>query len=323
MINISPLKTRITPSIYRRRNRRRKAFVIFIVSFFVLLLTALTITPFIAMDIYQLNKPVVFDKVWTAGEFNIEAHELTLITDDDLRLEAWEVTAVSPRAQVIFLSGIQYPSVTFYFPHAKWLQQNGYSSMLVEMRAHGGSEGSEIALGMKEYLDVKAAVDYIKAKDNDLPVVVFGVSMGGATAINAFGRIPYLDGLISLSAYTTWPDVFCFNMKNMGVPEPIPTFQKPFVWLYMGITFGFSNLSINPLEQIENHNGRPALLMHAVGDSQVQFECFEKLYGKIPRAEIFVREGDHHMVMYNELIDPEDDPEYAAAILGFLKKFFP
>jgi hypothetical protein len=62
--------------------------------------------------------------------------------------------------------------------------------------------------------------------------------------------------------------------------------------------------------------------MHSVGDSQVSFRCFEKLSEKIPHADLFAREGDHHMVMYNNLIDPEDDREYAAAILGFLNKYF-
>jgi len=314
---------------YRKRSRKRKAYVIIIAAFFVLSLTTLIVIPFIGMSTFDLNKPVVFGRVWTSEEVGVNAREITLVTDDGLRLEAWEVSADRPHAQVIFLSGIQSPSVTFYFPHAKWLQQNNYSSILIEMRAHGGSEGDEIALGMKEYLDVKAAVDYIKSRNSDLPVMVFGVSMGGATAINAFGRIPELDGLISLSAYATWPDAFVFNMRGMGIPEPIPTLVKPFVWPYMGFTYGFSNLRINPLTQIENHNGRPALLMHTTGDSQVSFRCFEKLRVKIPHADVFVREGDHHFVMYDNLVsnwddlaEPENDPEYAAAILGFLNKYF-
>ena len=319
-MSLSPLRSTVTRASYRRRRRARRA-VILAVALLVFLLTALTAAPFIGMGMFELNKPVVFGSVMTPEEAGVDAKEIRLLTDDGLSIQAWEVTAPHPRAAVIFLSGIQYPSVTYYLPHAKWLQAEGYSSVLVEMRAHGESEGGEIALGMKEYLDVKAALDHIGG--NDLPAVVFGVSMGGATAINAFGELPELAGLISLSAYTTWPDVFCFNMKGMGIPEPLAAMEKPFVWLYMGFTYGFSNLKINPLAEIEKHNGRPVLLMHSTGDSQVQFECFERLSEKVPHAETFTREGDWHFVVYDDALkEPWRDTEYAAAILGFLRRNF-
>lgn len=305
-----------------KKKRLRKTLFIFIISLVALSLIVLVGIPFVAMRMFGLNKPVTFAQTLTPAGYGIDAVSIELITDDNLGLEAWEVTAEQPRAEIIFLSGIQNPSVTFYFPHAKWLQSEGYSSILLEMRAHGGSEGDEIALGMKEYLDVKAAVDYIKKKDKNLPVIVFGVSMGGATAINSFGEIPELDGLISLSAYANWPDAFCYNMELMGIPEPIPTIEKHFVWLYMGVTYGFDCLRVNPLNEIEKHKGRPALLMHSTQDREVPFTSFEKLSAKIPQAETFVREGDFHMITSNYLIESGDDPEYTNAILEFLNKHF-
>lgn len=72
------------------------------------------------------------------------------------------------------------------------MAENGYSSLLIEMRSHGRSEGDKIYIGTREYLDTKAGVEYIKGKPEygDVPVIVFGVSMGGATAINSTGRSP-------------------------------------------------------------------------------------------------------------------------------------
>jgi len=46
--------------------------------------------------------------------------------------------------------------------------------------------------GFKEYLDTKAIVKYIKEKQlyNNVPIVVFGLSMGGVVVINSIGEIP-------------------------------------------------------------------------------------------------------------------------------------
>jgi len=89
------------------------------------------------------------------------------------------------------------------------------------MRAHGESEGNMICLGYKEFLDTKAIVQYIKNDSTyrNVPVVVFGLSMGGVTAINSIGEIPEIDGLISLSAYSSWEEVFCELMA----------YQNPFL----------------------------------------------------------------------------------------------
>ena len=70
--------------------------------------------------------------------------------------------------------------------------------------------------------------------------------MGGATAINSIGEIEEIDGLISLSAYSSWADVFCDNMVELGIPRLIANLEKPFVWLYLGFDYGFDKIGINP-----------------------------------------------------------------------------
>jgi uncharacterized protein len=293
-----------------------------LLSIIVLLSVAvLACLPFIQMDGF-VNLHVDFKKVYSASDYDIEADRLTLTTEDGLKLAAYQVDAEQPRAAVIFISGIHSPSVTAFFGHAAMLKKEGFSSVLVEMRAHGESEGDVICLGTKEYLDVQAAVRNIQVVDPDLPIVVCGLSMGAGTAVNAIGETPEIDALVSLSAFSTWPDLFADNMEIMGFPRFVCDMEKPFVWLFMGVKYGFDRLQVNPLAEIRKLNGRPALMMHSRGDTQVPYVSFEKLTNAAPQAETYVVDGDYHFICDDHFLHPEEDKGYSQALLGFLEEHF-
>ena len=47
---------------------------------------------------------------------------------DGYNIWASEIYTENPKAIIIYWSGIQQPSVTYYCGHAKWMQDNGYAS---------------------------------------------------------------------------------------------------------------------------------------------------------------------------------------------------
>jgi len=282
------------------------------------------IPPVVMKD--MIKGPVKFSRVYEAEEFGLTSDKVLLTTSDGLNVMAYEVYESSPKAVVIFLSGIHNPSVTAFYGHSKMLAENGYASVLLEMRAHGESEGEVISLGYKEYLDVQAVVDHIKedSKYANIPIVVYGLSMGGATAINAIGQIPEIDALISMSAYSSWEDAFCDNMVNMGAPKLWGVLQKPFVKLYTTTKFGLNNYNISPKRQIKELGDRPSLLIHSKEDSQIPYLSFQRIMENAPsHVETWVREGDSHFIVENDkFIKPYKDEEYAERIIGFLDKHF-
>lgn len=293
----------------------------------ILILAIITAFGMIPVQIigHMTNYHSIFE-VYASDMFGVTSNKIELVTEDELKLVAWQVEANNPKGTVIFISGIHNPSVTYFFPHAQMMKDNGYSSLLIELRAHGDSEGNKIGLGMEEYLDVKAGVEYIKANEKykDLPIIVFGVSMGGATAINSIGQISDIDGLISLSAYSTWADVFCDNMVELGIPRFVAELEKPFVWIYLCFDYGFDKISINPLNEIKKLNGRPALIMHSKEDSQVPYESYERLIANVDeKVSTYVREGNYHFITYDGYSNkPWADTEYSEAILNFLDENF-
>jgi predicted alpha/beta hydrolase len=136
-------------------------------------LAALIVAGLVALPFFEMHGlvdlHVNFKKTYAAEDYGLAAEKLSLTTGDGLKLAAYRVDAENPRAVVIFVSGIHSPSVTAFFGHAAMLRKEGFSSLLVEMRAHGESEGDRICLGTKEVLDVQAAVQYLKGTNPKLP----------------------------------------------------------------------------------------------------------------------------------------------------------
>jgi uncharacterized protein len=269
------------------------------------------------------HRHVDFGQTWSGDAFGLEPERVVVTTADGLALVAFAVDVPAPKAVVVFLSGTHNPSVTAFFGHAAWLAEHGYASFLLELRAHGESAGDRIGLGYDEVRDVQAAVEHLADRPGlaEAPIVVFGLSLGGATAINAVGSIPAIDGVVSLSAFSSWSGVF---VDAMGVPEPLATVQRAFVSLYTGFTYGFDRRHLVPDRQIRALGDRPALLVHARDDGQVPLANFERIVANAPpHVETWVREGDAHLIVAEgAFLDPAADAPYAARVLGFLERHF-
>ncbi|MDD4373389.1 MAG: alpha/beta hydrolase [Bacteroidales bacterium] len=305
------------------KKKKRKIIISALLGFILLIVGFLIAIPMLVIN-PMVNRHVNFDEVWKAEDFGIEAEHFFVNTDDGLKISAYKVDVEKPKAIIICLSGIHNPSATIYFGHARFFKEHGYATILFDMRAHGESDGDIICLGYKEYLDTKAIVQYIKddSEYKNVPIVIFGLSMGGVTAINSIGEIPEIDGLISLSAYSSWEEIF-YELMAYQSPDFLAKMVKPFVPLVVFTKYKVNIWSIKPIREIKKLGNRPALLMHSREDSQVPFSNFERIIKYSPsHIETFVREGDIHTIT-ESFTEPDKDIEYATRVLGFLNKHFP
>lgn len=310
-----------------KKTKAKKVALITAITLAALVLVGLIMIPIGIMPMFLGQR--YEQQQYSASDFGIEAERITLTTDDSVSLAAWRTRAENPKGTAIILSGIQNPSVTAFFGYAKMLSDNGWDSLLVEMRARGESGGEEIGFGMTEWRDVKAGVDFLTAdKDaKSLPIVAMGTSMGGGTVIIAAGELPEIDGVISISAFSSWSDLFIDNMAMSGMPKAIGILDTPFVNTYLGFHFGFDALRYSPVNGIEKLGQRPILMMHSTGDTQVPYTEFEKLLSRAEEHDInvstFVREGDEHFICYERSFsNPSEDADFSQAVLGFLSENF-
>lgn len=260
--------------------------------------------------------------LYTPDDFGLISKDQFLTTQDGLNIWISEVTVDNPKGIVIFLSGIRQPSVTYFYGHSNWLQKNGYASVLLEVRGHGQSEGDRICLGYEETADVQAAVDYIQSQSvyDDVPIVVHGVSMGGAIAVNAFGQIPELDGLIAMSAYSNFSDVVSDTLRGYSVPGFLCSVEKALIELYMPLFFENAP-EITPVRQVQNIGSRPAFFIACTGDQEVLCENTERLLSAAPGHDSWIKDSWEHFIINEcDFANMEQDTEYCSRILRFLEK---
>ena len=309
-------------------NKKAKIITITVsVTIAVLLIAFLTVIPIVVFPMFLGQR--YEQRQYEAAYFGTEAEFINLTTDDSIRLAAWRTRAGNSKGTIIILSGIQNPSVTAFFGFAKMFSDNGWDSLLIEMRARSKSGGDEIGFGMTEWLDVKAGVDFLRADERAraLPIIAMGTSMGAAAVIIAAGEVPEIDAVISLSSPSSINDLFADNMARFGLPKIIGIMDIPFFNIYLGLHFGFSSLKYTPVNGIKKLGKRPILFMQSTDDTEVPFREFEKLFKTALktglRTHVFVREGDEHFICYERYFEnPALDTEFSQVLLGFLGEVF-
>lgn len=298
-----------------------------------LILLLVLITPCIVLCGYvfrhidydaQADPWSTYDGICRAEDYDLTETVHTLTTADGLSIRCSEVRADEPRAVIIYLTGVERPSVSYFYAHAAWMHQNGVACFLPELRAHGESEGKKLGLGYTETEDIRAVLSLIGSDPtyDDLPIVIHGLSMGGAAAINAFGVFPQIDACIAGSAYASFEYQMEDIMASMGVPEFLRRVEAPFLSLTLRLLYGWRTAEeMTPVRQIQNADGRPVLLMVCTGDGNVAAVNTDRLHEACPAAQVWKREtADHYVVWNSDLCRVQNDLEYCDTVLSFLRE---
>jgi uncharacterized protein len=179
---------------------------------FALFLLALVVTW--AVVGYLATLPVVGDHpFWRRlraepQDFNLQAETVSFPSTDGLRLTAWYIPAEGqPRATVILAHGID-GNRSDMLPRAWFLVRDHYNTLLVDLRAHGGSAGNYATPGYMEARDVLGAVDYLRNTRHDRgPIVAFGHSYGAVACLWAASRSTEIAAVIADGAFISFQNM--------------------------------------------------------------------------------------------------------------------
>lgn len=114
-------------------------------------------------------------------------------------LSGWHLPVSRSEATVLLLHPIRSDRRSM-LSRAKLFQEHGYSTLLIDLQAHGESTGEKITFGFLEQHDVRAAVDFIRNSDPNQKIAIVGRSLGGASTVYAN---PDVDAIVLESVYSS------------------------------------------------------------------------------------------------------------------------
>jgi esterase/lipase len=269
-----------------------------------------------------------YESIEDATEYDLVVEERDLITEDNFKIHIYDVNVDNPNGVVIMLTGILGPSVTKFYGQAKLVSEKGFAAVLIDARGHGKSDGTRPTLAVNDIKDVNAVVKYIESKPQykDLPIVIMGVSMGGSTAVNAASLNPSIDGLISISPFSSWIDVCLDMIAQTGIPRWLGYIFVPAIVLCGIFTCGWDFLTVSPKQTIEQIGDKPIMFMRSTGDTTTPIQNHYRIMNHYKGDNVteFIRESDDHFVVKDDRIyAPFEDKEFCNAILTFLDQFIP
>jgi uncharacterized protein len=145
------------------------------------------------------------------------------LMSEGLRLRAWIARGDPERPAGVVVHGLG-DTLESYREHARVLQDRGFTVILPDLRGHGGSEGNHTTLGGRERHDVRAAMDYLRAKGlarNGL--VLMGHSMGAVAVLLAAADQTDLRAVIVEAPYDTYRDSVAHHARILyGLPRWVP-----------------------------------------------------------------------------------------------------
>jgi pimeloyl-ACP methyl ester carboxylesterase len=175
--------------------------------------------------------------------------------------------ASQPRGTVLVLHGI-YAQSSFMTRVADELAAAGYRAVLVDLRGHGNSSGRFLTYGQQEARDLSQVIDalaYHRLIVGHLGV--YGISYGGATAIQLAGLDPRVKAVVSVAAFSTMRDAVPGYVRSLtlGLGWLLPDSVYQNAIDKAGEQGGYDPDLTSALTAIQKTNAR-VLLIHGQSD---------------------------------------------------------
>lgn len=241
------------------------------------------------------------------------AEEIDVTARDGIRLHSWLFRSPIAEATVIVLHGhggnkhTCLPLAQFLFPR--------YNVLMLDHRGHGESDGLRTTIGYEERLDVHGAVDLLLERGLG-PVGIFGMSMGGATAIMAAAEDPRIAAVVADSPYARlrWAVQQSANLR--GYPELLSPAIAFLGVLTTSLHLRYRMRAFDPVEVVEKIAPRPLFLMHGTEDDIVPVASAHALFARAGEPkELWLIEGLKHCKALEEAYEP-----FKSKVVGFFDR---
>ena len=216
-----------------------------------------------------------------------------VIKSGEYNIHGWYFPGQKNKRIVVFYHG-NAGNMAGRLEFIKFLQPLGLNILMIDYRGYGRSEGVPSAEGI--HSDALAALEWLTIKQKVPPraIILWGRSLGGAAALYAAQRNPYIAGVIVESSF--------LSIRRIAM-ELFPWVPVAFV------TDIFDNASIVGKLAV------PKLFIHGMNDTLIPFSHSEELFRRsaepkqiVPvkgagHNDVYARGGDKYLEVVGKWID--------------------
>lgn len=248
------------------------AVLLIVILLAVLVLYTATMFALAWFSIHPLRMPIYL----TPTLLGLPEEPCEIEVEPGLKIRGWWVRHENPVAVAVFAHGYMANRCE-WLPHILTLYPKRISCLLFDFRAHGRSSGHKTSLGWEERAEVREFVNWAKRNSPNVPVVLFGSSMGAAACAYALEENPRLAKAAVFdapyadlwTAATNWWGFLC-GKRWTWVFAPV-------IWFGTWIAH-FDPRRANVRRAAQTFRHLPTLLMYGDRDSLVGRESALQVY---------------------------------------------
>lgn len=253
------------------------------------------------------------DFTFTPFEFQADYEEVELVTADGISFGAWHFRQPgSP--QTVIVSGGHKGQRQNSLGISAALWRKGFNVILYSYRGMPGSDRAPITFGIKEVLELQAAIAFARKRIASARIGLLGYSMGAVVSLLGAAGEPGVQALVLDSPFS---DLRTLLIENVHRATKLP--GAPIVWL-AGVMLRLrtrSRLSeCSPRDVLSSLEPRPLFFIHGGADEITSVNHSRRLYDAYrgPR-EIWIVQGAPHTGAYFA-----DRPLYVERVAGFFAR---
>jgi fermentation-respiration switch protein FrsA (DUF1100 family) len=166
-----------------------------------------------------------------------------------------------------------------------------------------------------ETRDVSGALSYLKSR-GVTEAGIYGISMGGATAIMAAGERPEIVAVVSESAYS---DLGTLIDQQFPKVSGLPALFTPGMVLMANLLYGMDASKARPAAALSGMGDRPVLLIHSTSDEFVPVShayALQEAARSNPNLDFWIVENAAHCEAFSTY-----RAEYTQRILAFFDRY--
>lgn len=242
----------------------------------------------------------------------LKAEKVLFPSKSGSNISGWFIPGKNNMGGILLLHGLKSNRLQM-MKRAEFLNENGYSILMIDFQSHGESIGDGITFGYLEALDAEAAFTFLENKLPNNHIGVIGVSLGGAAAL--LGQVAEKSKAIIIeSVYPTIEEAIKNRLvRYLGKSGK---YLSPLLILQIKYRLNIDINRLHPIERIKNIKGA-VLVICGSADKYTTLAESERMFEQAKEPKQFwVVNGAAHVDF-----SCFDENHYKTKVLSFFKQY--